>query len=602
MIRRALVSCLIAAPALADPQRVQSALSWRGEGVSGGTVHLGGACAGYYPSVPQHRLAVGEDDVQLEIDWTDHLRIATRGPDDVLHCGREATTLTGRGIHSIYIGNDEPNVGYDYRAKTVAAAIAAASRPHVEEQVLADGTKRRVYVIPAIEVEDEPEPARAAPVTGGLAGVELAGVTNDTPISRLDTVIADSGGGKYATSIGNDRLYGTVARGVLAVPPCAGTFPARPQTRIGVDKDLPGIVLRLSASTKDARFLVRAPSGAVTCASGNEVRIPAVPAGVYDVFVAGEAGGTYALGGESLAVESARKQREAELAAAAEAEKRGRTKRRRGGLAAAGTKPDEGPSGVIGTWTPLIPVRDLVQPALYGGRGFDEVARTNRARALRAVLRLTVGDRFHCTGTLVDNHGQPAVLTAAHCLYQLDRAGTLGARRTVIRAEELPPLDLAAAILPTSFADCASRGVRYVDCIGEGVADVTLIPFAAPVVTERPTFRLCDAPPTDPELTTFGYGLDRTHHTGKLVAAGFRIERTPPAGPWLASGLADHRILWGDSGGPVISSVDDEELAARAPSACFVTAGVVSGDPADPAASGIRALFQPAWGLSVPKR
>jgi hypothetical protein len=232
--------------------------------------------------------------------------------------------------------------------------------------------------------------------------------------------------------------------------------------------------------------------------------------------------------------------------------------------------------------------------------GTGAVAGTSpgRAEALRAVVRLRESGRMVCTGTLVEYQGEEGILTAAHCLFRPGPGGVLTGQLRRIEAQGLGPLVSEQAKLASGFRGCVEARMTYAGCLAQAVPDVAFVPLARAAPPELVRWSLCEDPPARPGLAAFGYGLDRGRLPAQLLTASFDVEARPRVGPWQARGVGPQRVALGDSGGPVLTEIEDQTLETRVPQVCFVIAASQRGSLENADDLRATALLQPVWLLS----
>jgi hypothetical protein len=222
-----------------------------------------------------------------------------------------------------------------------------------------------------------------------------------------------------------------------------------------------------------------------------------------------------------------------------------------------------------------------------------------RTEALSAVRRLGEGDSFRCTGTILRRHGgtRVALLTAAHCVFALDAAGHIGAPLSRLFAEGIDG-PLAGPAIGPRFLTCAGSHETLTTCLDHGGDDIALIPLTDDEQLARVAWEECAAAPVALSLFSFGYGVRR--NTRGLVGGLFQLEeKGGDLTPWSAIGQS-YRVVVGDSGGPVISALEERDLgSATRPHVCFTMSAVRFRQSEDPSGSTARALLQPAWDLDA---
>jgi hypothetical protein len=179
-----------------------------------------------------------------------------------------------------------------------------------------------------------------------------------------------------------------------------------------------------------------------------------------------------------------------------------------------------------------------------------------------SVIRLDRKDQLACTGTLVEWNKGFAILTAAHCLYTLQKGRFTNKSKSLkARGKGDEVIFLADALLSKSFSECAESKSLYEKCKDKG--DTTLIPISQSVAEKlfgptegRPfAWQLATEPPVN-SCTAVGFG----HATASQRRPG-AIPLTPQSGVllWSSSENKEH-ALPGDSGAPVLQ---DKNLLSR---------------------------------------
>lgn len=206
---------------------------------------------------------------------------------------------------------------------------------------------------------------------------------------------------------------------------------------------------------------------------------------------------------------------------------------------------------------------------------------------LAPVVRLLSGEgperRLVCTGTLVNWDGEVGALTAAHCLYEdgAVREQIGSAMRTTIYVDGVGQIDPASmARIAPSFSQCP--GLFYEDCIGRGGDDLAFIPLMVGT-----TWNVCSAAPLDLDVVAYGFGLD-LDHLPKVLLKGALTVSPPFGGLWAGRSESAQQVNAGDSGGPVITRADHDQLAQAVPNVCFVIA----------ARRFDESLLQPIWSFT----
>lgn len=239
---------------------------------------------------------------------------------------------------------------------------------------------------------------------------------------------------------------------------------------------------------------------------------------------------------------------------------------------------------------PNVDTRGPLEMRVAHGEDTSVRARPTR---LDGIVRLRDGGRFICTASVIEWRGAPALLTAAHCLYE-SRMGRLGPRRARLRVDGLPLLALEEAIVPSSFEACVADRRSEQECWDGGATDLALIPFGAGEV-KLLSLQPCRAPPSDrAELAVFGYGLDRGRLPSSLLMGAF-LERGARLGMTVLSAIDGvQEVALGDSGGPVIAA---PSLQADSMEVCYITSAVEVDSELPIGGAEHRALVQPAWDL-----
>lgn len=169
----------------------------------------------------------------------------------------------------------------------------------------------------------------------------------------------------------------------------------------------------------------------------------------------------------------------------------------------------------------------------------------------RAVARiLESGGGFLCTGTIVEVKGALYLLTAAHCLFEVDPLGRMLRMRRTVKIEGVGSARLSEARVHSSFQACVGRRMTYHECLASGGLDATLVPLGYPAAVLS-SWRLCDRPPFTTEITAFGYGWDGRAMPSDLLMGDFYLEGGFGR---IVIGRGRRRVALGpgDSGGPAV--------------------------------------------------
>lgn len=220
-----------------------------------------------------------------------------------------------------------------------------------------------------------------------------------------------------------------------------------------------------------------------------------------------------------------------------------------------------------------------------------------RGFSLRAVRRVLWNGQVLCTGTLIRRRHprvEHGLLTAAHCFFAIDPDGRLGDRRAGITVEGVRTGALGVVRIGRSFATCVSSTFAFSRCLDEGAADIAFVPIEASALEGQPVWSECTAPPPDQELVAYGFGMRRVG--SRLIGGRLALDNRGRAGPWSAV-ASSHSVVFGDSGGPVVTARDDDQMARFAPRVCFTTSAIRHRALEDPTGETARALLQPAWDL-----
>lgn len=235
------------------------------------------------------------------------------------------------------------------------------------------------------------------------------------------------------------------------------------------------------------------------------------------------------------------------------------------------------------------------EPAALGAAGMALEARpsvASRAEALRAVVRLRDARGLVCTATLVQRGRTAGLLTAAHCLYAPTATGALGPLRPTLAADPFGRVDPARAEMAAGFRACAAEGRPWRDCADAGAPDVAFVPVEAVPEGVRPWLLCGEGRTTGRDVTVFGYGLNGRVLPRALLQGAFRLAGRDGERLRRAWGVSGAQIDAGDSGGPVISARDDQQMHGRLPCVAYVAAAVQVGG-AESADSGSVAWLQP---------
>jgi hypothetical protein len=571
MTLAALVAAALAAGAVDAEVGLGRPFLWNG--LSGGPYPartLGLDCGGdaaFFTLAPQLRIAVrGAKPVRLAVRSDGGTVLAVRREGRAAECTATEAPLLEPGLYDIRVGSRLPGLGHPF------VLVASASGEEVD-MVLPGGrafTDAGAFFRAALSRH----PADERP-------------TSERDLSTWENVLGATRTLKvdFARLPRPARLAGEVilpASGTLV--PCPGRFTATPQHELVVPPGTGALRLWVRGPAP-LELALRAPGGTWSCAglvTGETVldlRAPA--AGTYAVHVGAAAAGPhrYSLALVDRTCDARRTRRDPAC--------------RPSPPAPAQSAPEW---NGMGTTYYLDFGRHAVEAVLLTETMDILVSHGTPARLraaselLSAVVRLRDEERFVCSATVVEWRGRPAVLTAAHCLYVLDR-GRLGPRRARLRAERLPPLDVDAALVPAAFEACSVARLEYSECIGTGAPDVAVVPFrTAPVVGRW--WRACAAEPRSPSpVAVFGYGLDRGRLPSELLEGDFVREpgRGRPVALVAADGL--QAVAPGDSGGPGVVPAS----LGSTPEVCYVTSAFEAGDPRLGAPA--RALVQPAWDL-----
>lgn len=190
-----------------------------------------------------------------------------------------------------------------------------------------------------------------------------------------------------------------------------------------------------------------------------------------------------------------------------------------------------------------------------------------RAEANPVVRLVRDGRGLVCTGTWLVVGDEAGILTAAHCLYQMndDRLGPL---LDNLRTERGARLNLTQARVPRAFVECARRRARFADCVADEAPDIAFIPDEG----SRPeAWSACRGEPGDNRVVVLGYGLNVNALPESLLMGEFLMQ--PPlngSASWTAQGQRRVMVNHGDSGGPVLLEIAWEARDASRPSVCWV--------------------------------
>ncbi|NOJ91502.1 hypothetical protein D7W82_01195 [Corallococcus sp. CA049B] len=215
-----------------------------------------------------------------------------------------------------------------------------------------------------------------------------------------------------------------------------------------------------------------------------------------------------------------------------------------------------------------------------------------RIRRLRSVVRLTdaLGE-LQCTGTLVRREGlPPAILTAAHCLFDTQKRSdtnqvALGSPRTELWVNgQRMLLDARLVTVPAGFRTCATQRLTFRECVmvrhQPDVAFITAPPRLVLGPNAPEPWNVAGEDMMTGLVVALGYGLNRMELPDEVLRGNLRTtDEAPGCARWANEAGSGQMVDFGDSGGPVVTSQDDEALMKATPTVIGVVSGQLAPGP-----------------------